>query len=153
MVTVSFDPGSVLQGLGILIAVVLAFLVIRAAWRGLRKLLFQPKLVGLDRAGISTRWQGIEAMAKGVGEMQYKMALMEADKLLDHALKALAMPGETLGERLKFAAYKYPKISDVWWAHRLRNQLVHESSFHLDSTMAKKAVAQYGSALRLLNLL
>ena len=153
MVTVSFDPGSVLEGLGVIVAGVLAYLLIRAAWRGLRRLLFQPKLVGLDRKGIATRWQGIEEMGKSANEMQYKMALMEADKLLDHALKALAMPGETLGDRLKFAAYRYPKISNVWWAHRLRNQLVHESSFYLEPSMARKAVAQYGSTLRLLNLL
>lgn len=153
MVTVSFDPSSVLSGIGILVAVVLAFLMLRAIWCALRRFFFQPKLVGLDRRGILTRWQGIEALVKSGNEMQYKMALMEADKLLDHALKALAMPGETLGERLKFAAYKYPKISDVWWAHRLRNQLVHESSFYLEPSMARKAIAQYQSTLRLLNLL
>lgn len=152
MVTVSFDPASFLKWVGILVAAVLAYLLVRAAWRGIRRL-FRPRLVGLDRASIELRWRSIEEFTKSGGEMQLKMAVMEADKLLDHALKALAMPGETLGERLKFAAYKYPKISQVWNAHRLRNQLVHESSFYLEPGMARQAVAQYRQALILLNLL
>ncbi len=152
MLTVSFDIASVGKFVGILIAAVLAFLLFRALYRGLRRLLFTPRLEGLDRRGIQARWAEIERLA-GDGEMNMKIAVMEADKLLDHALKAMAMPGMTLGERLKYAAYKYPKIRDVWQAHRLRNQLVHESSFYLDPSMARRAVKTYHSALRLLNLL
>lgn len=153
MVTVSFDPTGIAKFIGVLLAAVLAFLILRGIWRFLKRLFFSPTLHGLDRKGIQARWNEIEAMVVSKNTMQFKVAIMEADKLLDHALKAMAMPGTTLGERLKFAAYKYPRINDVWWAHRLRNQLVHESSFYLEPHMAQKAIGQYKKTLQMLNLL
>ncbi len=136
-----------------LIGLVMLFLFLRAAWRWLRRLFLTPRLEGLDRAGILARWNEIERQATDGNEMNLKIAVMEADKLLDHALKALAMPGTTLGERLKYAAYRYPKIRQVWGAHRLRNQLAHESAFYLEPSMARRAIRDFKDALKLLNLL
>ena len=152
MLTVSFDVASVGKIVAVVIALALVFLLFRGASRFLRRL-FAPKLQGMDRGAIKARWDEIERMATAGGEMNLKMAVMEADKLLDHALKAMAIPGMTLGERLKFAAYKFPKIRDVWNAHRLRNQLAHESSYYLDPSYARKAIRDFKDALRLLNVL
>lgn len=152
MITLSFDPIAVGKFLLVVAAGAVAYLIVRAFIRGIRHL-FAPKLQGLDRKGILARWAEVESMAKDGSELQLKMAVLEADKLLDHALKAMAIPGTTLGERLKFAAYKHPKIKRVWNAHRLRNQLVHESSFYLSPPLARSAVKDYKEALKMLNLL
>ena len=152
MLTVSFDVASA----GKLVAVVLGLAIVFFALRGIGRFfrrLFAPKLQGMDRGAIKARWDEIERMAAAGGEMNLKMAVMEADKLLDHALKAMAIPGTTLGERLKFAAYKFPKIREVWNAHRLRNQLAHESSYYLEPSYARKAVRDFKDALRLLSVL
>lgn len=103
-----------------------------------------------SRTSMKRRWREIVEMARQPGEVSLKLAVMEADKLLDQALKTLAMPGQTLGERLKFAAYKYPQLKRVWWAHKVRNQLAHEASYHLDRSLAIKALKSYREALRLL---
>ncbi len=153
MFTVSFDPLAIGKFLLAVVVAAAAFFLFRAIWRGLRRLFFRTELYGLDRKGILARWNGIEQLTASGNEMNLKMAVMEADKLLDHALKAMAMAGTTLGERLKFAAYKYPKIQEVWWAHRLRNQLVHESSFYLEPAMARRAIQTFKKALQMLNLL
>lgn len=100
-----------------------------------------------DREKMRRRWREIEQMLQGPGEMSRKLAVLEADKLLDAALKSLAMPGATLGERLKFAQYKYPELRDVWWAHKIRNQLAHEASYHLDAGIARRAVKSFQRAL------
>jgi hypothetical protein len=100
-----------------------------------------------DRHVMRQRWQEVERMSRAEGEMSRKMAIVEADKLLDHALKTLAMPGSTLGERLKFAQYKYPELANVWWAHKVRNQLVHEASSHLDPAIGRRAVKAFKRAL------
>jgi hypothetical protein len=65
----------------------------------------------------------------------------------------MMLPGETLGERLKSAAYKYPNIRQVWGAHRLRNQLVHDSAFELSLRQAKGALRDYQAALKTLNVM
>ncbi|HTK60325.1 MAG TPA: hypothetical protein VL283_03945 [Candidatus Baltobacteraceae bacterium] len=152
MLTVSFDVASIGKVVAVVIGLALAFLLLRGLSRWVRRL-FAPKLQGMDRGAIKARWDEIERMAAAGGEMNLKMAVMEADKLLDHALKAMAIPGMTLGERLKFAAYKFPKIRNVWNAHRLRNQLAHESSYYLDPSFARKAVRDFKDALQLLNVL
>ncbi len=151
MLTVTFDVVGLGKFAAVLVGLAIVFLLIRGA-RRLIGGLFAPKLQGSDRGVIRARWNEIERMADG-GGINLKVAVMEADALLDHALKSLAMPGATMGERLKFAAYKYPKISRVWNAHRLRNQLAHEASFYLDPSMAKSAIRDFKDALRLMSVL
>ncbi len=121
--------------------------IVFSLFRALRRFFASRKFMAQDRATLRRRWQEIEDMAASGGEMQRKLAIVEADKLLDQALKTLAMPGETLGERLKFAQYRYPELRDVWWAHKVRNQLVHEATFHLETGLARRAVAGYRKAL------
>lgn len=130
---------------------VLAGLVFLAfVLRKLKGLFSARNFDATDRETMRRRWREIEQMSAAPGEMSRKLAVMEADKLLDYALKAMAMSGETLGERLKFAAYKYPRLRDVWGAHRVRNQLAHEATYHLDAGTAKRAIREFKKALEIL---
>lgn len=132
----------------LLAAVVLWLLVSRV-----RRWFASRRFPGNDLSVMRRRWEEIESLTRQPGEMGRKMAVLEADKLLDHALKSLAMPGNTLGERLRFAGYKWPKLRQVWWAHKIRNQLVHEASYHLDPGIAARAIRSYRSALKLIGIL
>jgi hypothetical protein len=78
---------------------------------------------------------------------------MEADKLLDHVLKSMSFPGETMAERLKLAEYKYASLRQVWPAHKLRNQLVHDPAFDMSVRQAKFALKEFKDALKVLNVL
>lgn len=134
---------------------ILALVVFSAAAYGvwkIKRLLTRPEMYGMTREQVQERWKMIRRTGEE-GVMGAKLALMEADNLLDSALKSMAMPGTTLGERLKVACYKYQKLRDVWWAHKLRNQLVHESSFQLSQRQARKALDEFERALKVLNLL
>ncbi len=147
--TVTVDIGSLLKVLGPLLAVAAVLYFLYQGWRKVYGWWAGRKFSGNDRSQFARRWQEIESLASRE-ESSRRMAIVEADKLLDHALKAIAMPGETLGERLKFAQYKYPNLRDVWFAHRLRNQLVHEANYHLDASNAKKALKSFRKALEML---
>lgn len=153
MLSFTIDIASLGKVVLVLIGLTFVFFIVRAVSNFLRRLFAGNRLDGMDRKAIQARWTEIERMLETGGEMHLKIAVMEADKLLDHALKAMAMPGKTLGERLKYAAYKYPNIRNVWGAHRLRNSLAHEASFYLDPSMAKRAVKDFKEALRTLHLL
>ena len=118
----------------------------------LMRLLYRPELHGLNRQRIEEIWKQIEKTAEQ-GTMGAKLAVIEADKLLDGVLKSIMMPGETLGERLKTAGYKYPSLRQVWGAHRLRNQLVHDSAFDLTTSQARRALRDYQAALKTLNVM
>lgn len=130
--------------------VLLAFGAVIMFAKKVRRFIAARKFDSYDREAMHSRWEEIERMLDDHGEMQLKIAIFEADKLLDHALRSLSFPGNTLGERLRFAAYKYPKIRHVWWAHKVRNQLAHESSYHLDRAVARKAIRSFRRALEIL---
>ncbi|MBD3281244.1 hypothetical protein GF391_00670 [Candidatus Uhrbacteria bacterium] len=138
--------GAILLG-----CLVLILLIVAIIW--LKKKLSRPELYGLTREEVAKRWQQIMATSKQNGDMGLKLAIIEADNLLDAALKSLVMQGDTLGERLKFACYKYPKLKNVWWAHKLRNNLVHDHSFRLNAGQAKKALGEFEKALKELKIL
>jgi hypothetical protein len=118
----------------------------------IRKLFTRPEMYGLSREEVQKRWIQVRETSTR-GAMGAKLAIMEADTLLDSALKSMSMPGTTLGERLKVAGYKYPKLQNVWWAHKLRNQLVHEATFQVGTRQAKQALDEFERALKTLNLL
>lgn len=143
------QPGIVV-GLFIL-GVVLVTLFSIAIYRFMR-ILRRPELHGTSREQIMKRWEQIEHTATQ-GTMGSKLAIIEADKLLDQVLRSMSMPGATLGERLKSTAYSYPNIRKVWGAHRLRNQLVHDTSFEMGSRQAKQALDDYKAALKVLNVM
>lgn len=107
----------------------------------------------IDKVYFKKKWKEIEDMAAMNKEMAYKMAIVEADKLLDHALKVLGTPGSTMGERLKVKVYKYPNLRRVWDAHSVRNAISHESNYKLFDSTARKSISTYKDALKELGIL
>lgn len=114
--------------------------------------LSRPEMTGMTREAIAKRWVEIRKTSEQ-SVMGAKLALLEADTLLDAGLKSMMMPGATLGERLKVACYKYPKLRDVWWAHKLRNSMAHDATFQLTMSQARQAINEFEKALKTLNVL
>lgn len=117
-----------------------------------KKMLTRPEMIGLTREEMARRWGEVRKTSTQ-GLMGAKLALLEADTLLDSALKSVMMPGDTLGERLKVACYKYPKLQNVWWAHKLRNQLAHDFASQISQRQAQQAIDEFERALKLLNVM
>ncbi len=138
----------------VVMGVIALFVLVLLIW-GIRKLirrLTQPELLGMSRKEIARRWVEVRKTSQQ-GLMGAKLAIMEADTMLDVGLKSMMIPGATLGERLKVACYKYPKLQNVWWAHKLRNQLAHEATFQISSHRALQAIDEFERALQTLNVL
>lgn len=148
--TVTVDIFSLIKSIGFLAVAVLTVLFVWLVFLNFRRFVASRKYEVGNREAMRRRWAEVESLLDAPGELSPKLAVIEADKLLDHALKSMAMPGETLGERLKFAAYKYPKLKEVWWAHKVRNQLVHEASYRLDRGLARKAIRTYRRTLQMI---
>ncbi len=111
----------------------------------------EVELYGMSKEKVAKSWREIVTTVEQ-GNMGAKLAVIEADKLLDQVLRARLFPGETMVERMKVAEYKYPVINEVWWAHKLRNQLVH-GDVTLSPREAKRAIATYERVLKGLHVL
>jgi hypothetical protein len=111
--------------------------------------------VGLDHSlKMTQEWENIIKRLDSGDEANYKLAVIEADKLLDTVLKKLTIPGSTMGERLKaIPVSQLPSIDNVWQVHRLRNHLVHTTEFVLTENKAKQAMTIYKQAFTELKVL
>ena len=65
--------------------------------------------------------------------METKIAIIEADKLVDNILKKGGIKGSTLGERLRNTEKLVPRevYSNMWEAHKVRNMIVHDDDFDI----------------------
>lgn len=107
----------------------------------------------LDQQVMRQRWQRIRAMIDQDDSGSDRLAVIEADNLLDFVLKAMHMPGETMAFRMKFAERKFYELKRTRWCHSMRNKIVHEPDFRLKHSQAVAAVNEYQRALRLLGAL
>ncbi len=107
----------------------------------------------IDIKRVQKKWEEIEKLIREDQEAMWRVAVIEADNLLDYVLKGMIMPGETMGQRLKSACYKYQKLRQVWGAHKLRNTIVHESAYKLKKSEAKRAIRSFHSALKTLKVI
>jgi len=101
----------------------------------------------IDQSEIKARWATITATAT-TGASGLKSSINEADKLLDHVMKQVGYPGDTMAERLKLAGPRFTDQNAVWHAHKLRNALAHEIGFDLVASQAKEALRDFEQALK-----
>lgn len=81
------------------------------------------------------------------------LAVIDADKLLDEALRRKHYRGKTTGERLVAAQRDISDNDAVWYAHKLRNRLVHEPNARLKKSEAQNALAGFRACMKDLGVL
>ncbi len=82
-------------------------------------------------------------------ESEYKLAVIEADSMMDDILKRMGYVGESLGERLKkLTTATIPNIGDLNNAHQLRNNIIHDPDYKLSIDETKNAIDIYEQAFR-----
>lgn len=108
-----------------------------------------PASQGIDRGHIDSKWQEIEELMQLGRPSNYGRAVLEADKLLDHILKAFRAPGTTMADRLKASQNKFSSegYDAAWKAHKIRNELVHSSQFELMDYSARQAINNFKKAI------
>ena len=100
----------------------------------------------LDREHFRTKWR--ELQRKCAKTETWALAVIEADSLLDEALKKKHFKGKTMGERLVSAQRSITDNDGVWFGHKLRNQLVHQTDVALREKDIKHALIGIGQALK-----
>lgn len=79
----------------------------------------------------------------------WKLAIIEADILLDQALKDRGYAGVSLGERLRgLTPTQLQSLDDAWNAHKVRNQIAHGGAdFVLTRRLADETIKHYRRVL------
>jgi hypothetical protein len=101
----------------------------------------------INKEEYQQKWLSIEqSLTNDPSSLQ--LAVLNADKLVDAALKARGHRGDTMGERMKSAKNVFSDRNGIWYAHKLRNQIAHEQSVNLSVGQTKKALQAFKRALK-----
>ena len=102
----------------------------------------------LDIERYRTSWMTIEQQLNKDEESTSHLVILNADKLLDQALRQRGFKGETMGERMKSARDVWSNANDIWTAHKLRNRIAHETDITVGYANARRALSAYKRALK-----
>ena len=117
------------------------------------KALYSPK-VSVKEEIVSTplnpKWERVVTHSDSINPSDWKLAIIEADTMLDDLLKASGFHGDSLGERLKAVDKSdFLTIDFAWEAHKIRNQIAHQGGdFELNHRETKRVIALYESVFR-----
>jgi len=130
--------------------------MVKTGWLALRINRIEDAVLKIDISKKRTLkvWKNVERYFFSGSENDLKMAIIEADKILDDALRVAGFRGETLGERLKkITSDQLSTIEEIWEAHKLRNRLTHEPGFKLNREVAEKILSIYEKTMVELGIL
>jgi hypothetical protein len=108
--------------------------------------LLRRKPKALNQEYYTERWQALQKLCKD--KSTWPLAVIDADKLLDDALKRRKYKGKTMGERLVSAQRDIKDNDGVWFGHKLRNRLVHENNVKLTERDVKDALIGIRAVLK-----
>ncbi len=102
----------------------------------------------IDQDKYRSRWMSIETKLKRDDQNTHIVCVLDADKLLDQALRDRGLSGKTMAERMKQCQGKWTNGNGVWAAHKLRNRLAHETDVRIDYERARQALIAYKQGLK-----
>jgi hypothetical protein len=102
----------------------------------------------LDQDKYRSRWMSIESRLKRDDNNSHIVCVLDADKLLDQALRERGLSGKTMADRMKQCQGKWTNGNGVWAAHKLRNKLAHETDARIDYERARQALVAYKQGLK-----
>lgn len=100
---------------------------------------------GEMRVGHNPKWEQVQAHVASANPNDWRIAIIEADIMLEDMINAMGYSGESLGEKLRNADEgKFSTIDKAWEAHRVRNQIAHQgAAFVLSEREARRVINLY----------
>jgi hypothetical protein len=92
------------------------------------------------------KWKELQKLLRN--KNRWDVALIEADNLLDIALKKKHIRGHNMGERLVKAQRLFTDNDGVWFGHKLRNKIQSDPEFKLKESELKQALMGIRQALK-----
>jgi hypothetical protein len=99
---------------------------------------------------MTERWQKIVQKSESQNPSDWRLAIIEADIILDELLENLHLPGDTMGEKLKAVEKSdFTTIEYAWEAHKARNFIAHEGEgFLLSQRETRRIISLYEAVFK-----
>jgi len=91
------------------------------------------------------RWQRVDGLSRSKNPNDWKVAIMEADIILDEMLGKMGYHGETLSDKLKsIEKSDFVTIDKAWEAHKIRNAIAHQGGeFLVNEREARRVIGLF----------
>ncbi len=130
----------------IAITVILYVIVRKSEMRERKaKKLSRPLEAEIEVYKKNDRWQTVLDHVHSTNSSDWRLAIIEADNILDEMMTRMGYRGDNLGEKLKSVeASDFDTLQEAWEAHKVRNKIAHEGlNFQIDHREAKRVIAQF----------
>ncbi len=106
-----------------------------------------------DISKAQLRWNRIKEEVSTESEQSWRLAILEADIMLNDLLDLQAYKGETMADKMKQVERGDWKTIDMAWeAHKVRNAIAHQGSMqHLDGREARRVISLYEQVFKEFN--
>ena len=105
----------------------------------------------IEAKGIMVEWQVVLNHINSENPAEWKLAILEADNMLDEILEDQGYVGETVAEKLKvMTPSRIASYEDIWEAHKVRNQIAHGGAIDMELTKktARDTIAKFENAFK-----
>jgi hypothetical protein len=138
---------------GVIIYLIYQIVVLRQQQRAELKLMLLNRK--LDMPVKNPHWEKIEKYLISENPAEWKLAIIEADVMLDEIVKTIhKSEGDSLGERLKnIEPSDFETLNEAWEAHKVRNRIAHEPQYELTSKELRDTMARYRAVFEEFNYL
>lgn len=104
--------------------------------------------------GANQRWEEIKVRLQKGDEANLKLAVIEADSLMDDILKRMGLPGQEMEDRLQqIESQEVKSVDKIRATHKTRDLIIHNADWHLPQEEAEEAVKNIEDALKELEYL
>jgi len=134
---------SLLFAVGIVYCMMRILQIRRAEWAGFHKAAHTVTAEDVPRTHL--RWNRVLEHASSGDEHKWRLAILEADIMLNELLDLQGYKGETIAEKMKMVSRaNFNSIDDAWEAHKVRNKIAHEGiEYHIDEREKNHVVNLY----------
>ncbi|MEK7177050.1 MAG: hypothetical protein AAB719_02040 [Patescibacteria group bacterium] len=129
--------------------------IVRNAWK-LKAInieeqkIYSPTVPGVSDEEVikeakNKRWEKIVAYANSGNSADWRLAIIEADVMLEELLETAGYVGGSVGEMLKSVdKNEFLSIESAWEAHKIRNSVAHSGgNFQLNERETKRVIALF----------
>ncbi|OGL71644.1 hypothetical protein A3C17_02460 [Candidatus Uhrbacteria bacterium RIFCSPHIGHO2_02_FULL_53_13] len=127
--------------------------IVYMAYAHVRRFSSQVKSEALDREAVARKMEEIEHLMQTPTRMAHRVALQEADKLLDYCLKALGISGNTTLERLSEGARVHRSLRKMITVRSRIEPFLGKPHMALAPSQVEDAMHQYRKAFKTLGVM
>jgi hypothetical protein len=153
-----FHDWSIFVTISILLSLIFAAVIIYSAVRLLQVREFernrfaamQKTVAARDVSRTQLRWSRIKDEISSENEQSWRLAILEADIMLNELLDSLGYRGETMADKMRGVERgDFNTIDLAWEAHRARNTIAHQGAqVKLEPREARRIIGLYERIFR-----